>query len=56
MATKSCVIDGQRKRIKELESEVSIMDSLITQLKNNCDDQEQYNRRLCLRINGILAP
>ena len=32
------------------------MNSLITQLKNNCDDQEQYQRRLCLRINGIPVP
>ena len=62
MATKSCIdkmlniIDGQLKRIEELESKVSIMDSLITQLKNNCDDQEQYNRRLCLGMNSIPAP
>ena len=62
MATKSCVdkllniIDGQQKRMDELESKVSIMNSLITQLKNNCDDQEQYQHRLCLRINGIPAP
>ena len=62
MATKSCVdkllnvIDGQRKRIDELESKVSIMNSLITQLKNNCDDQEQYQRKLWLRINRIPAP
>ena len=62
MATKSClekllnVIDGQRKRIDELESKVSVMNSLITQLKHNADDQEQYQRRLCLRINGIPAP
>ena len=62
MATKSCgdkllnIIDGQRKRIDELESNVSIMNSLITQLKSNCDDQEQYQPRLCLRIKGIPAP
>ena len=62
MATRSCVdkllniIDGQRKRIDELESKASIMNSIITQLKNNCDDQEQYQHRLCLRINGTPAP
>ena len=47
MATKSCfgkllkVIQVQRNRIEELESKVSVMDSLITQLKNHVDDQEQ---------------
>ena len=61
VATKSCfhkllnIMDGQRKRIEELESKVLIMDSLIFQLKNTCDDQEQCQHRLCLRINGIPA-
>lgn len=57
MATKSFVdkllkvITVQRNRIDELESKVSVIDSLITQLKNNVDDQEQYQR-----INGIPPP
>ncbi len=62
MATKSCVdkvlqvIETQKKQIEELQSKISVMDSLITQLRNNVDDQEQYQRRLCLRISGIPTP
>ena len=29
------------------------MERHITLLQNNVDDNEQYNRRLCLRINGV---
>ena len=42
--------------IDKLESKVSLMDSLIDQLKSNVDEQEQYQRRLSLRINGIPVP
>ena len=32
------------------------MDALIIRLNKTSDDQEQYQRRLCLRNNGIPAP
>ena len=59
MATKECIdnlhatIKKQNDKIDELESRIAIMERHITLLQTNVDDNEQYNRRLCLRINGI---
>ena len=59
MATKECIdnlhatIKKQNDKIDELESRIVIMKRHIALLQNNVDDTEQYNRRLCLRINGI---
>ena len=62
MATKASVdqllktIAVHHEQIHQLESKMAVMGSLITHLSLKCDDQEQYQRRLCLRINGIPAP
>ena len=39
--------------MNELESKIIIMERQIAQLQNNMDENEQENRRLCLRINSI---
>ena len=62
LATKDCInelkllIVKQRKRIDELESKVVVMENLIEKLQERCDDNEQYQRRLCLRIDGVELP
>jgi len=50
----------KNEKIEILESKLSILESAINVLKKSSheslkanDDNEQYNRRLCLRINGI---
>ncbi len=59
MATKECIqtlhdtIKSQNERIEILESKMTLMEKYITYLEKGVDDQEQYNRRLCLRIDGI---
>ena len=45
-----------QEQMSQLESEVAVMYSLITRLNQKWEDQEQYQHRLCLRINGIPAP
>ena len=59
MATKDCikglqdVIMKQNDKIDVLESRIAVMERYISKLEKGVDDQEQYNRRLCLRIDGI---
>ena len=61
MATKDCIkqlsdkIHQQNERIDILEAKVAVMEKYIRKLEQNVDDQEQYHRRLCLRIDGIPA-
>ena len=42
----------QNKKIDELEERVSYQENIINQLLIKCDDNEQYDRRNCLRIHG----
>lgn len=62
MATKSCInqlgkaISTQNEKIQILEDKVAVLESCIDQLAKNIEAQEQYNRRLCLRISGIKVP
>ena len=62
MATKDCInnlltiIDEQKLKIEQLESKVVVMESHIAQLKKSQEKADQYQRRLCLRINGIDIP
>ena len=53
-------ISGQNETIIKLESEVAMLQTHVSALKqSNCnvlervDDNEQYSRRVCLRIEGI---
>ena len=39
--------------ITVLESQVSVIQNTMNILKRASDDNEQYSRRLCIRINGI---
>ena len=61
MATKDCInnlltiIDEQKLKIEQLESKV-VMESYIAQLYKSQEKADQYQRRLCLRINGIDIP
>ena len=58
LATKACIqqlhdtIKGQSEKIEILESKVAIMENVIARLEKHVDDQERYQRRLCLRIDG----
>ena len=62
MATKDCIKDlhdtivQQNAKIDALEAKVTMMESFIAHMENGIDEQEQYNRRLCLRIDGITPP
>lgn len=62
MATKDCIKDlhdtivQQNSKIDALEAKVAMMESYIAHMENGIDEQEQYNRRLCLRIDGIAPP
>ncbi len=62
MATKDCIkelhetIVKQNSKIDALEAKVAMLESYIAHMENGIDEQEQYNRRLCLRIDGIATP
>ena len=43
----------QKEKIYSLEARVTLMEKYIGKLEQRVDDQEQYNHRLCLRIDGI---
>ena len=43
----------QDQRIKKLESTLAVREKIIENLVINCDNNEQYSRRSCLRINGM---
>ena len=59
MATKDNIkqlsekITKQNERIDSLEAKVEFLENHIRRLEESVDDQEQYNRRLCLRIAGV---
>ena len=61
MATKDCIkqlsdkINQQNEKIDILEAKVAVMENYIRKLEQSVYDQEQYHRRLCLRIDGIPA-
>ncbi len=57
MATKdyieslSAIITKREERIATLESKIVFLEKHAEALSRNVNDQEQYNRRFCLRIN-----
>ena len=59
MATKACIeklhdtIKLQNEKIDVLEAKVAMMESLVSHLTDRTEEQEQYSRRLCIRIDGI---
>ena len=46
----------QNEKITKLESEVAILKNVVGHLKRRSEGNEQYQRRQCLRINGIPPP
>ena len=46
-------LNNQEERISEGESTLALLENVIKRLIVACDDNEQYSRRSCLRINGI---
>ena len=59
MATKDCIqslrdtILKQNEEVSVLQSKVEVMERYVCQLQKKADDQEQYNKRLRLRFDGI---
>ena len=49
-------IEDQSKKISILEDKVAVIETHISQLRMANDNTEQYQRRLCLRIDGIDLP
>ena len=41
------------KKIEIMEAQIALRDNSIEVLKKACDDQEQYGRRNCIRLNGL---
>ena len=46
-------ISEQNDNIYELESRVAIQEETINNFLTKCDNNEQYSRRICLRIHSI---
>lgn len=46
-------VEKNEREVKHLSEDYLGHDSKIDQLERKCDDMEQYQRRLCLRINGV---
>ncbi len=49
-------ISSSEERINELETNNVILESHVSHLRKSYENQEQYSRRLCLRIDGIELP
>ena len=62
IATKECIstlmeaISNQKEVIAKMEDKIAILESRVDHLAKSNDEVEQYQRRLCLRINGIDLP
>ena len=51
----SDTVSTQERKINILGDRLAVISSALEHLKVNADNQEQYSRRTCLRINGIKA-
>ena len=49
-------ISALEERIDELEANNAVLESHVAHLRKSYENQEQYSRRLCLRIDGIELP
>ena len=49
-------ITGLVERIDQLEANTAVLECHVAHLRKSHDNQEQYSRRLCLRIDGIELP
>eukprot|EP00794_Sanderia_malayensis_P002001 gene2001-2276_t len=47
------VIKDQQSKINILESRVVLLEKYVSHLEKTMDDQEQYQCRLCLRVNNV---
>ena len=46
-------IAEQGQKSKQLESTLALRQIVVDKLVAKCDDNEQYSRRSCVRINGV---
>ena len=59
LATKDCIeslkktVSQQDLRISTLEARIVMLEKYIERIEDRNEENEQYQRRLCLRINGI---
>ena len=44
---------AQNHKIADLEEKIALQEKKIENLNIKCDDNEQYNRRYCLRMHGL---
>ena len=62
MATKDFInnflttLGEQKHKIEQLDSKVAVMESHIAHLQKSLEKADQYQRRPCLKINGIDIP
>ena len=47
------VIKDQKSKIDALESRIVLMEKYMKHLERASDEQEQYQRRICLRLNSV---
>ena len=52
-ALTSAINDAVEAAIKPLQEKINALESQLTQLKEKCNDNEQYSRRCNIRITGI---
>ena len=46
-------LKAQAEKIEKLEATVAVQENVIENLTISCDNNEQYSRRNCLRLNGV---
>ena len=47
------VIKGQKLKIDAIESRIVLMGKYIKHFERALDKQEQYQRRMCMKLNGV---
>lgn len=50
------LINEQKQKIEKMEDKIAVMESHIAHLSKLQENADQYQRRLCLRINGVDLP
>ena len=50
------IITEKDRKIEIMESKIAILENTVNILKEKCDDNEQYSRRVSLRISNIPLP
>ena len=45
--------DEQNAKVIGLQSKIAIQDNALQKFEIKCEENEQYSRRLCIRIHGV---